>query len=873
MNSTQQEEFKNTLKNLTKDLKHIDLNLIDKNINALFNSNTENPYSRLAEYCAYNSLVHPEWSLLAGRLKYKDFSSNCGKTFWDTTLLAKHMLHPTYFSFVEKYKDRINSILIQERDLDFDWFGICTALKSYLIKTEETVIETPQQLFLRVAIWIWMPHVINIENKYLYNNTPKEFKINHFSSIEKNFAKMKEVYDDFHKNYIHATPTLFNSGLKRPQLSSCFLMTIGDSMESISESWRTTAIISKNSGGIGIDISDIRHSSIGGSSESSGIVPMLKCENSILNYVDQGGKRKGSAAIYLSDYHIDIFEFIELKKNGGSESMRARDLFYALWISDLFMERVEKDELWSLFCPNIAKGLNDVWGDDFKELYLKYEREEKYKRQVSARELWKSIFIAWKEVGMPFILFKDACNRKSNQQNLGTIRCSNLCTEILEYTSKDEIANCNLATVALPSCVRSCFFDGVQKCVFDYGKLERLVRSLVRNINNVIDINYYPSEIPQIQNSNLRHRPMGIGVQGLADVFAMMDLTWESKEASEVNNLIFETIYYASLTESNKIAFERHSKKEEQIQDIKNKMKHVVDAKDNSKNILNEIQELNDQLDEIKEIETTYSSFQGSPMSKGFLQFDLWVMERLQKESGVSMTEIQNNYFAKYYDENNYKFLSGRYNWEKVRSDIIKYGLRNSLLLTIQPTASTAQLLGNNECIEPFTGLIYKRTVLSGQFMIVNKHMIKDFMDIGVWGEELYSMIIENGGSVQSLKAEDFLKEEEKSKIARFNYLKDKYKTVFELDQKITADLALQRGRYICQTQSFNIFMDTPTYQKMTSMMFYLWKNGAKTGMYYLRSRPKKEAIDIASFSRKKLKKKEVVGKYICNEDVCLVCQ
>ena len=445
----------------------------------------------------------------------------------------------------------LNNMIIEERDAKIDWFGVCTFIKTYSLKRDDISIETPQQMFLRVATWIHMP----------------------------DFEKIREVYDDLSlHNYMHATPTLFNSGLRRPQLASCFLMKVSDSMDSISKSWHDCAMISKNSGGIGIDISDIRHSSIGGLNASSGIVPMLKCHEPILKYVDQGGRRPGSAAIYLPDYHIDIFEFLELKKNTGSESMRARNLFYALWISDLFMRRVKNDEVWSLFCPNLAPGLNDCWGEEFEKLYMKYEAEGRYNRQIQARKLWETIYISWVEVGMPFILFKDACNRKSNQNNLGTIRCSNLCTEVVQYTSKDEIATCNLGNLVLSSCVRTLDSVNGPKRIYDFSKLERLARALVRNINNVIDRNYYMDNVPEIKNANLKHRPMGIGVQALADTFALMDYTWDSSEAEILNLNIFETIYYATVSESIKIARERYNYKARKLSELKQKWKSLIDT-------------------------------------------------------------------------------------------------------------------------------------------------------------------------------------------------------------------------------------------------------------------------------------------------------
>lgn len=857
----------------SQDLEHVDVSLISKEFDLLDEiQDYQQRCDQLAELCAYKTVEHPQWSLLAGRIKMLSLKCQTGNSLSDTAKKAKILLHTSYYDFVQQNAETLDDMIIQDRDLNFDWFGISTAMKSYLLKVkpdkqelDALVVETPQQMFLRVAIWLHMPH----------DGSPP---------TRQHFDKIRTTYDDLSLfNYMHATPTLFNSGLRRPQLSSCFLMTIGDSMEHISKAWHDVAMISKNCGGIGCDIGDIRHSLINNSNSSSGIVPMLRVFNTILTYIDQGGKRKGSGAFYLPVYHPDIFEFLELKKNSGSEKMRARDLFYALWVPDLFMERVEKDEMWSLFCPNIAKGLNDVYGSEFQKLYEKYESQELYKQQVRARDLWQAIYLSWVEVGMPYVLFKDAVNRKSNQKNLGTIKCSNLCTEIVQYTSEKEIASCNLANIVLSSCVKH--IRMTNKPVFDFSKLERLTRALVRNINNVIDINYYSDDVPQIKYANLRHRPMSIGVQALADTFAMMDYSWHSKEAYDLNNQIFETIYYAAVTESIKIARELLVEKKRKINHLENECKYLID---NRNGIIRQNNITDDQLEDklaallyeirqVEQMETHYQTFAGSPASKGLLQFDLWVAEDIYKKSEGTLRfgEIEENYFSTYYDPENYKFLSGRYNWDQVRKDLKTYGMRNSLLVGLMPTASTAHLIGNNECFEPFTEMIYARTVLSGQFMLVNNHMVNDFVAMGIWSKKLAYDIIESG-TLQNLNIENYIQDPSQYQIERFDFLKQKYLTSYELPQQVPVKMHLDRSKYVCQTSSFNVFMKKPTYQKMTSLMFDQWRNGAKTGLYYLRSAPASNAIKYATASTSTLQptdKKELQKQYLCTEEVCLVCQ
>jgi len=553
------------------------------------------------------------------------------------------------------------------------------------------------------------------------------------------------------KWFTHATPTLFNAGTPKPQLSSCFLLTMkDDSIDGIYDTLKQCAKISQSAGGIGLSIHSVRAKGSyikGTGGTSNGIVPMLRNFDMTARYVDQGGgKRKGSFAIYLEPWHADIFDFLELKKNHGKEEMRARDLFYALWISDLFMKRVESNEMWSLFCPNEAPGLSDVWGEDFERLYEKYEKEGKFRRQVKAQDLWFEILEAQIETGTPYMLYKDASNRKSNQKNLGTIKSSNLCTEILEYTSADEVAVCNLASLALPKFV-------TEEGKFDHQRLYEITKVVTKNLNKVIDINYYP--VIEAQNSNMRHRPIGIGVQGLADVFILLKMPFDSPEAKVLNAEIHETIYFGAMEASM----------------------------------------------ELSKVNGPYETFKGSPVSKGIFQFDMW---------GVNP--------------------SPRWDWIKLKQEVKQYGVRNSLLLAPMPTASTSQILGNNECFEPYTSNLYTRRTLSGDFILVNKHLMKDLMAEGLWNESMRQKLIASNGSVQSIP-----------EIPQ--NLKDIYKTVWEISQKAIIDMAADRGAFICQSQSLNIHIKDPNFGKMTSMHFYAWKKGLKTGMYYLRSTAAADAI------------------------------
>ncbi len=655
-----------------------------------------------------------------------------------------------------------------DRDFDYDYFGYKTLERSYLLRVDGKIVERPQHLLMRVAI-----------------------------GIHKDVEKAIDTYHMLSERWMtHASPTLFNSGTPRPQLSSCFLIAMKeDSIEGIYDTLKECACISKSAGGIGLSIHDIRATSSyirGTNGTSNGIIPMLRVFNDTARYVDQGGgKRKGAFAIYLEPWHADIFDWLDLRKNHGKEEARARDLFYGLWTNDLFMKRVEANGEWTLFCPNEAPGLADCWGEEFEALYEKYEAEGKGKRTVKAQQLWFAILESQVETGNPYMLFKDACNRKSNQQNLGTIRSSNLCTEIVEYTSPEETAVCNLASIALPRFViennpqsptgrtESKKLRGSLSAAnryFDHDKLAEITRKVTRNLNRIIDVNYYPVETAR--RSNMKHRPIGIGVQGLADVFILLGMPFDSPEAKKLNAEIFETIYFAALTESNDIA----------------------------------------------KRDGTYESYPGSPVSKGLLQPDMW-----------GLTEMPGG---------------DRHDWTGLRTKISEHGVRNSLLVAPMPTASTSQILGNNECFEPYTSNIYARRVLSGEFTVVNQHLLSDLTEMGLWDPSLKNELIANNGSVQTLDIPDNLKEI--------------YKTVWEIKQRILVDMAADRGAFIDQSQSFNVHMSDANSGKLTSLHFYAWKKGLKTGMYYLRSRAAADAVkftvDPNSVKAKNASKKEVVG-------------
>lgn len=700
-----------------------------------------------AETAAHLTSLHPDFGQLAARIAVSNLHKSTLKSFTETCTILYNYVEPRtgkkapmiddqVYAFIQKHADELNSAIVYDRDFSYDYFGFKTLQHGYLLKVNGKVVERPQHMLMRVACGI------------------------HGSGDEGgNLANVLETYDLMsQKWFTHATPTLFNSGTRCPQLSSCFLLqAFDDSIEGIYDTLKACAMISKQAGGIGFSCHNIRASGsyiAGTNGTSNGLIPMLRVFNMTARYVDQGGgKRKGAFSAYLEPWHADILGFLDLKKNHGIEEERARDLFYGLWIPDLFMKRVEKDEDWALFCPNEAPGLADCFGDKFEELYESYEKAGKAKKIVKARTIWQAILEAQTETGTPYMLFKDAANKKSNQQNLGTIKCSNLCTEIIEYTSPDEIAVCNLASVALPMFVKTNTGGAPE---FDFQKLYKVTYVMAKNLNRVIDVNYYP--VPQAERSNKRHRPIGIGCQGLADAFILMRFPFDSMEAKELNKHIFETMYFAAATASKDLA----------------------------------------------KVQGHYPSFPGSPASKGIFQFDMWGVDK--------------------------SFHSGRWDWESLREEVKTYGLRNSLLLAPMPTASTSQVLGNNECFEPYTSNIYVRRTLAGEFVCVSRHLLRDLISLGLWCPELKNKLIAHNGSVQHIP-------EIPADI------KALYKTVWEISQKHIIDMAADRGVYIDQSQSLNIHMTNINFAKLTSMHFYAWKKGLKTGLYYLRSKPATDAI------------------------------
>jgi ribonucleoside-diphosphate reductase alpha chain len=687
-----------------------------------------------AEIAASLTTTHPDYALLASRIAVSNLHKSTNKSFSKTMAALYHFVDPKtglqapliaddVHEIIQKNAQLLDSTIIYDRDFGYDYFGFKTLERSYLLRLNGKVAERPQHMLMRVAVGI---HKEDID-----------------SAIE-TYNLMSERW------FTHATPTLFNAGTPKPQMSSCFLLTMkDDSIDGIYDTLKQCAKISQSAGGIGLSIHNVRATGSyirGTNGTSNGIVPMLRVFNDTARYVDQGGgKRKGSFAIYLEPWHADIFEFLDLRKNVGKEEIRARDLFTALWIPDLFMKRVKDNGDWSLMCPNECPGMSDCYGAEFEALYTKYENEGKARKTVKAQELWFAILDSQIETGNPYMLYKDACNEKSNQKNLGTIKSSNLCTEILEYTSPDEVAVCNLASLALPRYVE----DGK----FNHQRLFEVTYVATKNLNKIIDRNYYP--VVEARNSNLRHRPIGLGVQGLADVFILLRMAFDSPDARQLNKDIFETIYYAALTASKDIAIELGA----------------------------------------------YETYKGSPMSKGQMQFDMW---------GVTP--------------------SNRWEWDVLREEIAKYGVRNSLLVAPMPTASTSQILGNNECFEPYTSNIYSRRVLSGEFVIVNKHLLKDLVKLGIWNDRLKNQIIANNGSIQAI-----------NEIPE--NIKELYKTVWEIKQKSIIDMAADRGAYICQSQSLNLFIQDANFAKLTSMHFYAWEKGLKTGMYYLRTKAASDAI------------------------------
>lgn len=720
-------------------------------IEGLYDNVTTSELDNLAaEIAATMTTSHPDYAKLAARISVSNLHKNTKKTFSEVMTDLYDYVNPRteekaplisdeVYKVIMENSEKLDSTIIYNRDFGYDYFGFKTLERSYLLKLNGKIAERPQHMLMRVSIGI---HPDDLE-----------------AAIE--------TYELMSKKYFtHATPTLFNSGTPKPQMSSCFLLTMkDDSIDGIYDTLKQTAKISQSAGGIGLSIHNVRATGSyisGTNGTSNGIVPMLRVFNDTARYVDQGGgKRKGSFAIYVEPWHADIFDFLDLKKNHGKEEMRARDLFYAMWMPDLFMKRVQEDGKWTLMCPNECPGLFDSYGEEFERLYEKYEAEDKGRRIIKARDLWEKIMESQIETGTPYMLYKDAANRKSNQKNLGTIRSSNLCTEILEYTSEDEVAVCNLASIALPM-----FVKGEE---FDHKELFKITKRVTRNLNKVIDRNYYP--VKEAENSNMRHRPVGLGVQGLADTFIKLRLPFTSDEAKKLNQEIFETLYFAAVTASMELAKE----------------------------------------------EGPYSTFKGSPISQGEFQYNLW---------GVK-------------DED----LSGRWDWAKLRKQVMKNGVRNSLLLAPMPTASTSQILGNNEAFEPYTSNIYTRRVLSGEFIVVNKHLLEDLVARDLWTDDVKNAIMRNNGSVQDI---DIIPQD----------LKELYKTVWEMSMKDIIDMSRQRGYFIDQSQSLNLFMENANYSKLTSMHFYAWKSGLKTGMYYLRT---KSAVDAIKFTLEKETKKEPV--------------
>ena len=719
-----------------------------------------------ADQCASLSTLHPDYGILASRIIISNHQKNTLSSFSETMTklycfkdirgVNNPLISQKIWDFIKKYNKDLDELVDYNRDYLIDFFGFKTLERAYLLRVNNVVVERIQHMWMRVSIEIHGD--INNEDS--------------FQLVKETYGLMSQKY------FTHATPTLFNAGAPRPQLSSCYLLGMeDDSLDGIYSTLKDCAHISKWSGGIGLHIHNVRAKGShiqGTNGYSNGIVPMLRVFNSTARYIDQGGKRNGSFAIYLEPWHLDVEDFLEMKKNHGDEELKARDLFYALWVPDLFMKRVKTNGKWSLFCPHQCQGLDDIYGDAFETLYEKYEADGLSRKVVNARDLWYKILDSQMETGTPYLLYKDACNKKSNQQNLGTIKSSNLCTEIIQYSDDKESAVCNLASIALPT------FINVETKQFDYDKLHEVTKVVTNNLNNVIDVNFYPTEKTRL--SNMRHRPIGLGVQGLADTFILLDIPFHSEEAKEVNKLIFETIYHAALEKSNEIAIKR--KYEYQKTGKSQQMKHLCGR----------------EIFLPENVIGSYSSFVGSPASKGVLQFDMW-----------NTTP------------------SNRYDWSLLKESIVKNGLRNSLLVAPMPTASTSQILGFNECFEPFTSNIYTRRTLAGEFVVLNKYLMRELIELGLWNEKIKQNIIANKGSVQQLT---ILSE----------HMRNKYKIVWEIPMKQLIDMSADRGAYICQSQSLNLWLEDPTYNTLTSMHFYSWTKGLKTGIYYLRRKAKHQA-------------------------------
>ena len=720
-------------------------------IEGLYDGVTTSELDNLAaETAASMTISHPDYAQLAARIAVSNLHKNTKKSFSETMNDMYHYINPRtgtaaplladdVHEIIQKNAQELDSVIIYNRDFNYDYFGFKTLERSYLLKINGKIVERPQHMLMRVSVGIH----------------------------KEDIASAIETYELMSKKFFtHATPTLFNAGTPKPQMSSCFLLTMkDDSIDGIYDTLKQTAKISQSAGGIGLAIHNVRATGSyisGTNGTSNGIVPMLRVYDMTARYVDQGGgKRKGSFAMYIEPWHADIFDFLDLRKNHGKEEMRTRDLFLGMWIPDLFMKRVQEDTTWTLMCPNECPGLSDVHSEEFDALYLSYEAAGKGRKTIKAREIWEKILESQVETGLPYMLYKDAANRKSNQKNLGTIRSSNLCTEIIEFTSPDEVAVCNLASISLPMFV--------ENGKFDHQKLFDVTKRVTLNLNKVIDRNYYP--VKEAENSNVRHRPVGLGVQGLADAFILLRMPFTSDEAKKLNQEIFETLYFAAVTASMELA----------------------------------------------KVEGPYSTFQGSPISQGEFQYNLWGLK----------------------DEE----LSGRWDWASLRTEVVKHGVRNSLLVAPMPTASTSQILGNNEAFEPYTSNIYTRRTLSGEFIVVNKHLLEDLVELGIWNESLKQEIMRHNGSVQNI---DVIPAD----------IKELYKTVWEMSMKDILDMSRQRGYFIDQSQSLNLFMENANFSKLTSMHFYAWQSGLKTGMYYLRT---KSAVDAIKFTLNNDKKAEPV--------------
>lgn len=793
------------LKVLSDDIKVNIFEIAQKVCSRIYDGVKTTELDELAAHLCSSMLVeHPDYGKLASRIIISNHHKNTSPSFSETIQMLYSntdienspcpLISDELYGIVMKNKEKLNSYIDYSRDYGFDYFGFKTLERSYLMKIKGKVVERPQHMWMRVSLGIH----------------------------GQDFKDALQTYDMMSRKYFtHATPTLFNAGTPRPQNSSCFLLSMtDDSIAGIFDTLKEVAMISKYAGGIGLHMHQIRAKGSrirGNNGTSTGIVPMLRVYNNTARYVDQAGKRLGSIAIYLEPWHADVESFLELRKNHGNEEDRCRDLFLALWMPDLFMERVMNNGKWSLMCPDRCKGLCDVWGAEFKTLYEQYERDGKFVKQVNAQDLWFKILECQIETGVPYICYKDAGNAKSNQQNIGTIKSSNLCTEIFEVSSPDETAVCNLSSICLPTYIET---QENGQMFYNFEKLHATAKLVTKNLNKIIDRNFYP--VPKAKTSNLRHRPIGIGVQGMADAFLMLRIPFESEQARELNKRIFETIYHGALESSMEIAKKRHET--------------VTSAKQNGDKPTSEPYNTYLQLNEYdtKILDTdhpgAYMSFEGSPASKGILQFDMW---------GVEPTT--------------------RYDWPALKTDIIKYGIRNSLLLAPMPTASTAQIMGFNESFEPFTSNIFKRKTLSGEFILVNKYLIEDLISRNLWSKEMKDTILINDGSVQNIKEIP-------------NDLKSLYKTAWEIKQKCVIDMSADRGAYICQSQSLNIFMEDPDFKKLSSMHFYGWQKGLKTGSYYIRTKPRAKTQQFTIDPDLAKKVQSQPSQMVCTDEVCTMC-